>query len=104
MDGIIKVTPEELINTSTEYDTTGGTIRNLTSQMVDVVTSLNSVWEGETANLYQQKFQGLQDDIERMHSMIQEHVKDLVEMAELYIKVTTATAAIAQPLSSDVIV
>ncbi|MDE7261698.1 MAG: WXG100 family type VII secretion target [Oscillospiraceae bacterium] len=104
MEGIIKVTPEELINTSTEFDATGGTIRNLTSQMVDVVTSLNSVWEGEAANLYQQKFQGLQDDIERMHSMIQEHVKDLIDMANRFKQAETEAAAIAEPLLSDVIV
>ena len=44
--GILKVTPEKLISTSTEFGATGRTIRSLTQEMKDIVDSLKSVWIG----------------------------------------------------------
>lgn len=104
MEGIIKVTPEELISASQQFDGTGSAIRTLTSQMTEVVTSLTSIWEGEVASQYQAKFQGLQDDIERLHSMIHEHVEDLVEMAENFRKAEDDSSSVVESLSSDVII
>lgn len=104
MEGILKVTPEQLISASQEFEATGGSISNLTSQMTAIVTGLTSVWEGEAATLYQSKFQGLQDDIERLHGMIREHAQDLVEMANIYTTKESEVSTIAEALSSDVIV
>ncbi len=61
--GILKVTPEKLIEASAEFSSTGKTIRALTQEMNEIVTSLKPVWMGEAASGYGAKFAELSDDI-----------------------------------------
>lgn len=84
MDGILKVTPEKLISTANEFNGTGGQIRNLTQTMLDTVNSMNSIWQGEAATAYSQKFSSLEGGMKQMDNMIREHVTDLQEMAKRY--------------------
>ena len=85
MNGTLKVTPEELISASNEFANCSSVIRGLTSQMVSEVNGLNgAIWSGEAATAYISKFKQLDDDIERMNKMIQEHVNDLQTMANVY--------------------
>ena len=81
MEGIIKVSPQLLTN-----------------------TAMSATWEGEAATAYINKFKGLEDDIQRMVRMIQEHSSDLEEMAQVYAQSDTANAEDANSLSSDVII
>lgn len=103
MEGIINVTPEQLISTSSEFSSQGTVIQQLTTEMMNKVTSLSSVWEGESANLYIQKFTGLQDDIQRMLNMVREHAADLQEMAQNYMNAENQNLEDFGSLSSDVI-
>ena len=80
----IRVSPEKLIATSQEFSTQGSQMSALTSEMVNKVTSLASVWEGEAASSYVNKFKALENDIRLINAMIQEHVSDLQEMGTLY--------------------
>ena len=75
MEGIIKVEPQKLISTAEEFGTTGGQIRTLTEQMVSTVDSLKATWEGEASAAYSTKFHQLEDDMQKMHRMIEEHVR-----------------------------
>ena len=100
MEGYLKVTPEKLISTSGEFQQSGSRIRNLTREMINIVDSLRSVWEGEAASAYNTKFHQLDDDMERMHRMIEEHVKDLTEMARQY---QLADIEFGNALAGDVI-
>lgn len=84
MEGIIKVDPQKLISTADEFNGTGNQIKSLTDNMISIIDSLRSVWEGAGATAYNTKFHQLQDDMDKMHRMIQEHVKDLNEMARQY--------------------
>lgn len=104
MEGIIKVAPEQLLSTSTEFAGKGTTVGNLTSQMTDLVVGLSSVWEGEAANAYVGKFRQLDDDIQKMIRMIEEHSTDLSEMAQAYIDAENANADEIATLSGDVII
>lgn len=103
MEGIIKVTPEKLISTAEEFNTANNQVRNLTQQMIQTVDSLKSAWEGDAATAYNTKFHQLEDDMERMHSMINEHVTDLKEMARQYQTAEQANAEIGNTLAGDVI-
>ena len=103
MEGFLKVDPAKLISTAEEFNGTGGQLRSLTDEMITIVDSLNSVWEGEAATAYNQKFHQLDDDIERIHKMIQEHVKDLQEMAQEFIKANNANIDTANSLAGDII-
>ena len=105
MAGILRVTPEKLQSTASSFESTGSTIMNLTQQMTSIVTSLSGqVWSGEAATSYVTKFNGLQDDMERIHKMVQEHSKYLQEVAQQFISAENANKDLANSLSSDVIV
>ncbi len=104
MQGIIKVSPQLLVNTATEFGTQGTNISNLTTSMMDLVVGLAGSWEGEAANTFITKFRGLEDDIQRMIGMVQEHTNDLEEMAQNYQNADEVNASDASGLSDNVIV
>lgn len=103
MEGILKVTPEKLMSTADEFQTTGGQVRNLTQEMISIIDGLRSSWEGDAATAYNTKFHQLDDDMERMHRMIEEHVKDLNEMARQYQTAESANVDTSNTLRGDVI-
>lgn len=103
--GILRVTPEKLQATASGFESTGSTVQSLTQQMTSIVTSLSGqVWSGEAATAYVNKFTGLQDDMDRIYKMIQEHSEDLIAMAQQYISAEAANVDAANSLSSDVII
>ena len=104
MEGIIKVNSEQLAQTAAEFGNKAGVVGNLTSEMTDMVTSLASSWEGEASNAYVTKFRGLDNDIQMLIKMVQEHSTDLEEMARLYQEAENQNMEEISSLSSDVIV
>ncbi|HAG70329.1 MAG TPA: hypothetical protein DCL38_10225 [Lachnospiraceae bacterium] len=103
MEGILKVTPEKLIQASNEFSQTGKTISSLTAEMMSIVNGLKSIWQGEAANSYSSRFSGLQDDIDRVNRIIQEHVADLNEMAREYQNAENASLEASSALAGDVV-
>lgn len=103
MDGVIKVDPQKLISTAEEFSGTGNQVKTLTDNMISIIDSLKSVWEGEAATTYNTKFHQLQDDMDKMNRMIQEHVKDLNEMAQQYINAENTNIDTGNSLAGDVI-
>ena len=103
MNGILRVTPDQLISTSGEFDTCAGEVSTLTSQMTEMVNSLSSIWQGEAAEAYKAKFNGLNDDIQKMIGFVKEHANDLKEMAQIYKTTEQSNEEIISNLSSDVI-
>ena len=104
MEGTLRVTPEQLTNTATEFSSIGNTVASLTEEMTSTVTGLASSWQGEASTAYINKFTGLNDDIQRMIAMIREHATDLTEMAQAYMTGESENAQLAETLSSDVII
>ena len=104
MEGILRVTPAELISISNDFSAKGNAISSLTAEMTNQVSSLTSAWEGEAATAYITKFRGLDDDIQLMNRMIQEHVSDLQEMANTYSQAEATNLSNIETLTSDVIV
>ena len=104
MEGKILVNPEVLINTAGEFSTEGTEIGGLTTQMMELINSIPSTWVGEAANAFVVKFLGLEDDIQKMLKMVQEHSDDLEEMAQNYISTESEAEELSQTLSSDVII
>lgn len=104
MEGTLRVTPEQLEAAAGEFSAKGTTVSNLTSQMTQLVEGLGSVWEGEAATAYTAKFRQLDDDIQKMNRMIQEHSKDLTEMARVYREAENANQEEIAGLAGDVII
>ena len=82
MEGIIKVNPQELINTSNEFQSRNTAINDITGQMLTLARNLGSQWEGDASATYINKFNELEDDMQMINNKIAEHVKDLQEMAQ----------------------
>lgn len=103
MEGILRVTPEQLISTSGEFDNCASEVSSLTSQMTQMVNGLSSIWQGEAAAAYKAKFDGLNDDIQKMIGFVKEHANDLKEMAQVYKTAEQSNEDIIGSLSTDVI-
>lgn len=103
MDGMIKVSPELLISTAGEFSNQGTTINTLTGEMLQLATGLASAWQRDGATAYITKFKGLENSIQLMVRMIQEHATDLEEMAKVYQESDKAAADEASGLVTDVI-
>ena len=84
MEGIIKVSAQELINTSNEFQSRNTAINDITGQMLTQARNLGSQWEGDASATYINKFNELEDDMQMINNKIAEHVKDLQEMAQQY--------------------
>ena len=103
MDGILKVEPQKLISTSQEFSSAGSNVRQLTSEMVNIMTALQSTWQSEASSAYVSKAKSLDGDIAKLNGMIQEHVNDLQEMAQQYMTAEQAAQAEADALQTSVI-
>jgi len=101
--GIIKVAPEQLRATATEFSTQGSAILSTTSNMMQLIQGSSSAWTGEAATAYVTKFNQLQDDMERAVRMVQEYSSDLQEMATVYQNAETENATAAEALAGDVL-
>lgn len=104
MEGTLKVTPELLISAADDFSSKGQTISSLLNEMMNMVTALSSIWEGDAESAYVTKFKGLEDDIQLLLRMVNEHSTDLKEMAGEYNKAETESLDAINTLSSDVIV
>ena len=102
MAGILKVTPEKLTQAANEFANSGKNINSMTAEMMSIVESLKSVWQGNAASEFVGKFTGLRDDIEKINRIIEEHVNDLNQMAIEYQNAEDASSEESAQLVSDV--
>lgn len=103
MEGYLKVTPAALQAKSGEFDQNRAIIRNLIEQMNSKVGGISSHWQGDASTAYQNSYNGLRDDIDRLDRMIAEHVRDLNEMAAIYSKAEDKAEQAGQALPKDAI-
>lgn len=103
MEGTLRVDPSKLMSTADSFGTTGNQVQRLTDGMLSTVDSLKNAWEGDAANAYTRQFNQLRDDMGRIYSMIQEHVKDLNTMAQSYAQAEQTNTESGNALAGDVI-
>jgi WXG100 family type VII secretion target len=101
MTGNLRVTPEKLISGSQQFSSSDNRVNNLTNQMMNIVSQLNPSWAGEAATGYYTKLRGLQNDMQKLHRMIQEHTQDLNEMARTYQQAERENVQTASALRTD---
>ena len=103
MEGILKVAPSALRAKSGEFDQYRAQIRGLIENMNAKVGGVASTWQGDASTAYQTSYSGLRDDIDRLDRMVAEHVRELNELADLYIKAETSAETLNQALPKDAI-
>ena len=74
MEGQIKVTAQELLNASSDFEARNSSVNDITAQMLNLARNLSSQWEGEAATAYINKFNELEDDMQLISKKITEHV------------------------------
>ncbi len=103
MAGQIKVNPQDLINTSSDFNNRGTTVSKLTQEMLTLVSGLSGNWEGDASGAYMKKVSELSKDITRINNKIKEHVDDLQEMAKKYQAAEQANTQANNSMSSNLI-
>jgi len=101
MNGILKVTPEELINSATELSSINSQVTTITTNMLDKVRSITS-WIGEANSAYVTKFDTLEEEMTKIKLMIEEHSTDLTEMARNYQLAEETNVESATALKSNI--
>lgn len=104
MEGYLKVTPEKLISSSEEFGATGQQMNSLTQEMMTLIQSLKSVWQGEAASAYGNKFASLQSDMDKLYRMVIEHSQDLSTMAQSYQEAENANTEAGNSLNTNVVI
>ncbi len=104
MEGILKVTPEKLVQTSGEFASAGSQMKSLTGEMLTLIRSLRSSWQGEAATAYGNRFDSLSQDMDKLYRMVQEHAEDLQEMARQYQNAESGNTQAGNDMRGNVIV
>lgn len=104
MEGILKVTPDQLRSTASEFSGTNANIKGLTDQMIQIVNEMNGeIWHGDAAQAYFNKFNGLKDDMGNIYTDIDTHVNGLNDMAQRYDQAEIKNVEESAPLKSDIV-
>lgn len=104
MNGMIKVTPERLMTAAQSFATQSAKLNDTTEGMLELVSGMNCFWQGEASQAFTNRFSMLRDDMCSMYRMVQEHARDLEQMAENYRETEERNEAEVQDLSADVII
>lgn len=104
MQGTLKVTPERLTQGAEVFKSNATNIASITTEMTNLVTGLaTNVWQGEASTAFISKFKMLDDDIQKLIGMVNEHSNDLIEMANTYRSTENSNEELTDSLDIDVI-
>ena len=85
MANYLRVTPEQVKETSTAFDTKGQEIIRLAASANEIVQTLSGrVWSGEAASQYTGKFNTLYNDVAAVQQLITKMVQQLNTIATEY--------------------
>lgn len=101
---LLKVTPEKLIEAAGEFDSAGQNVKNITDEMISIVDSFKSVWQGEAATGFYNKFGEMGLQMSRMYSVIKEHSERLISMANEYQSAEDESSQNAKALVTEAMV
>ena len=100
MNATLLVTPQELKTAASAFNAKANQVKGLHDGMLQTVKTLNNTFTGAVADEYTAKFNSLQSSMETVFNMIQEHVRDLNEMADAYERAQSAGASAAAALGT----
>lgn len=101
MQNTLKVTPEKLLEAADKFSSAEQNIRALTKEMTSIVENFKTIWQGEAATGFSNRFNALSEDMEKMYRMIREHASDLTEMANEYKNAEDESMQQAQTLVTE---
>lgn len=102
-DAVIKVTTEVLYEKSQSISGHLGKMQERFSNMESVVDKTGGYWIGEAGEAHRAMYKEMCPQIEEVTKRLQEHVRDLEEMAGIYDEAASAARELAEELPADVI-
>lgn len=93
---------QDLRTEASNFDEHATAVRKVTDQMLELVESTSSVWEGEARNKYNSQFQQLRNNMNFIYEMCHEYSTDLIDIAKNYEAAETDNVATAGRLKADV--
>lgn len=101
MDILLKVQPDVLISTSNEMSAEKSAIFNIMEEAKSEINSLPASWEGDASGTFQNRFQQIYDDIDKILRVIGEYSSDLNDAAEIYRQAERNAVATAEGLPTQ---
>ena len=98
----LKVQPDIVKAKAEQMATCTGQIKNTFGNIELEITSLKTVWESDASKTFQNKFENLKDDIQRMFGVAEEYTDDLLQITTTYNTVEQEANALANQLRDDV--
>ena len=92
----------ELRGEATGFDSSAKDLRNITNDILAVVDNAAPVWQGKAYNAYQQKFHGLQDEMDILFDQVMEYCEDLLAIADEYEAAENDNESTAQALNDAI--
>ena len=101
-EGTISVKPEELVVKASELQRKVSSIREKFSTMTSLVEKTESYWLGEAGSFYREMYQDAIKEQESVLKRLEEHPKDLLEIAQRYSDKELHLEQLANELPGDV--
>ena len=98
----LKADPAIVNKIANQMSTCQQQIVNTFSNIKLEVDSLKNIWDSDSSRTFQTKFDGLQDDIQRMLGVAKEYSDDLTQISTTYSQIEQEAQQVNQTLTDDV--
>ena len=102
-EGVIIVTAETMINGVKEIEDLQIRADALMKRMLEDVRSLSAYWESDAASAYINKFNMMEDDMERFSRKLKGYADDLYEIRRQYLEAEENNLVHVDTLGGDVL-
>jgi len=101
--GTINVKPEDLVVKASELQRKVSSIREKFATMTSLVEKTENYWIGEAGSFYREMYQDAIKEQETVLKRLEEHPKDLLEIAQRYSDKELQLEQLANELPGDVL-
>ena len=84
MADVLKVTPEELKNTASQFKTYQGNLQTAYLQMSDAVRTLDTTWNGEASEQFKSQFDAMYKNLSQTEQKMTDAIDELLKAADIY--------------------
>ena len=98
MADVLKVTPEELRNTASQFKTYQGNMQTAYLQMSDAVRTLDGTWNGDASEQFKAQFDSMYKNLSQTEQKMADAVDELTKAAGVYEEVENSIKGMADAL------
>ena len=100
--GAMTIDPTIMLSTAQTVDVQRSIIENCLNSIIQDANSLKSVWEGESANAYQEAITKIKQNSPNVMSVLKKYSNDLNKIAANFTKTDTGVSNESKALPSNV--